>query len=170
MRALALTDNGLTYANDWPHPAPSGQQALIRIRQAGICNTDLELVKGYLHFRGVLGHEFVGEVVGGDSGWLGARVVGEINVACGQCDLCRAGIPSQCRNRTTVGIRQHDGAFADHCTASPTRSATPKPCSSSRWPPPTNSSKAPTSPRGMRSSPPTNSSKAPTSPRGMRSS
>jgi threonine dehydrogenase-like Zn-dependent dehydrogenase len=67
-----------------------------------------------MHFRGVLGHEFVGEVVSGPSEWVGARVVGEINVACGECDQCRRGIPSQCRTRSTVGLRGHDGAFAEY--------------------------------------------------------
>lgn len=113
MRALALTDQGLTYTHEWPEPVLNSGQALLRIRQAGICNTDLELVKGYMHFRGVLGHEFVAEVLSGPSEWVGARVVGEINVACGVCDLCREGVPSQCRNRVTVGLNGHDGAFSD---------------------------------------------------------
>jgi len=116
MRALALTDNGLTYLSDYPTPTLQSGQARLKIRRAGICNTDLELVKGYLGFRGVLGHEFAAEVIEGASDWLGARVVGEINVSCGTCDLCLEGIPSQCRHRLSVGIRQHDGAFADQLT------------------------------------------------------
>lgn len=114
MRALALTDEGLCYTENWPKPTPTSQQALLKIRQAGICNTDLEIVKGYLDFQGVLGHEFVGEVVEGPSEWVGARVVGEINVACGECDQCQRGVPSQCRKRSTVGIRGHNGAFAEY--------------------------------------------------------
>ena len=113
MRAVAISD-GLTYSRDWPAPALQPGQALIRVTRAGICNTDLELVNGYMNFSGVLGHEFVGEVVEGEPDWIGKRVVGEINVSCGACDLCREGYPTQCRNRTTVGIAGHDGAMADH--------------------------------------------------------
>jgi len=118
MRALALTEQGLTYTSDYPTPVLQPGQVRLKIRRAGICNTDLELVKGYLNFRGVLGHEFTAEVIEGAADWLGARVVGEINVACGVCDLCREGIPSQCRERATVGIRNHDGAFADELALS----------------------------------------------------
>jgi len=95
-------------------PIPAPDQVLIKIRTAGICNTDLELIGGYMSFSGVLGHEFVGEVVAGDAAMIGWRVVGEINVADGTCDLCQQGIPSQCRHRVTVGIDRHDGAFAEY--------------------------------------------------------
>ncbi len=113
MRALALSDSGLIYTPDWPTPVLQTGQVRLKIRRAGICNTDLELIKGYLNFQGVLGHEFAAEVIEGSPEWLGARVVGEINVACGACDLCAEGMRTQCRNRVTVGIKQHDGAFAD---------------------------------------------------------
>lgn len=113
MRAVAVSD-GLTYTRDWPAPELKPGQVLIRVTRAGICNTDLELVQGYLNFKGILGHEFVGEVVAGDEAWLGKRVVGEINVSCSGCDLCLEGYPTQCRNRTTVGIDRHDGAMADY--------------------------------------------------------
>lgn len=113
MRALVV-DEALRFVIDHPAPKPTPEQCLIRIRAAGICNTDLELVKGYMGFKGVLGHEFVGEVVEGDPEWVGKRVVGEINVPSGDCDMCRQGIPSQCRHRTTVGIDRHPGAFADY--------------------------------------------------------
>jgi threonine dehydrogenase-like Zn-dependent dehydrogenase len=87
---------------------------LIRVRQAGVCATDLEIVKGYMGFKGVLGHEFVGEVVeSADKGLVGKRVVGEINVVCGRCDLCLAGLSTHCRNRSVLGILNHDGAFAE---------------------------------------------------------
>jgi alcohol dehydrogenase len=91
---------------------------LIRTRLAGICNTDLEIVRGYLGFKGVLGHEFVGEVVrAGDAPHLvGRRVVGEINAYCGQCPTCRRGDPTQCPQRTTLGISQRDGTMADYFT------------------------------------------------------
>lgn len=89
----------------------------MRVAQAGICNTDLEIMRGYLPFKGILGHEFVGVVekvhTRQNEGWLGKRVVGEINVACGECERCKRNMPSQCANRTTLGIRAHDGAFAD---------------------------------------------------------
>jgi threonine dehydrogenase-like Zn-dependent dehydrogenase len=114
MRGLVFDGAQLTLRHDLPQPVPTGDQVLLKVRRAGICNTDLELVKGYMGFRGILGHEFVAEVVEGPSEWVGRRVVGEINVACGQCDLCLRGMPTQCRNRTTVGIDRHDGAFADY--------------------------------------------------------
>jgi len=99
-----------------PVARPSGDQALIRIHKAGICNTDLEIFAGYMGFRGTPGHEFVGHVESGAPEWVGQRVVGEINVADGICDLCQRGLPTQCRARTTVGIDRHDGAFAEYLT------------------------------------------------------
>jgi len=95
-------------------PMPEGSDNLLRIRRGGICNTDLELIAGMYDFSGILGHEFVAEVIEGDSAFLGKRVVGEINVACGECDFCQRGIPSQCGHRHTVGIRNYPGAFADY--------------------------------------------------------
>lgn len=117
MRAVALTDS-LALAGDWPEPTARPGQVLVRVRVAGICNTDLELINGYMGFNGVLGHEFVGDVVDGDAMWRGLRVVGEINVACGACDMCDRGNPTQCRNRVTVGIDRHDGAMADRVALS----------------------------------------------------
>jgi threonine dehydrogenase-like Zn-dependent dehydrogenase len=95
-------------------PVVHSDQVLLRIRRAGVCNTDMELIAGMYDFSGILGHEFVGEVIQGGDELLGKRVVGEINVACQECDFCQKGIPSQCRNRTTVGIVRHPGAFADY--------------------------------------------------------
>ncbi len=114
MRALYL-DKTLTLREDYPVPAPPPGEALVRIRLAGVCNTDLELVRGYLAFRGVPGHEFVGIVERADSApeWAGQRVVGEINAACGQCETCRANRPTHCPNRTTLGIAGRDGALAE---------------------------------------------------------
>lgn len=114
MQAL-LCDNGLHYQESYADPLPPPGEALIRVRLAGICNTDLELVRGYMDYRGVLGHEFVGEVVAGpDPAWLGKRVVGDINAACYECDACHAGRHTHCPNRTTLGIFRRDGAFADY--------------------------------------------------------
>ena len=110
MRAL-LFDGKLSYRPHYPAPAPQDGEILVRVQRAGICETDLQLMKGYMGFRGVLGHEFVGIA---ESGPLqGRRVVGEINCACRRCDTCRAGLPSHCPNRTVLGILNHDGAFAD---------------------------------------------------------
>lgn len=95
-------------------PTPAADEALLRVRLAGICHTDLELTQGYMGFQGILGHEFVAEVAEpvGDLA-AGQRVVGEINIACGRCDLCRRGMPSQCRNRSTLGIANYPGTLAD---------------------------------------------------------
>jgi threonine dehydrogenase-like Zn-dependent dehydrogenase len=122
MRALVL-DGNLQLEGDRPKPAAPPGEALIRVRKAGICNTDLELVKGYMSFKGVPGHEFVGVVesvtglsASGDASYIGRRVAGEINAACGACATCRAGRPTHCPNRTTLGIDRRDGAFAEYLT------------------------------------------------------
>ena len=87
---------------------------VITIRKAGICSTDLELVKGYYPYTGILGHEFVGEVVEAkDAAWIGQRVVGEINVVCHRCEQCLNGRSSHCENRTVLGIVNRDGTFAE---------------------------------------------------------
>jgi len=91
--------------------------ALIQLRLAGICNTDLELQRGYYGFSGIPGHEFVGQVVEADTGSLvGRRVVGEINLACGRCAVCAAGLGRHCESRTVLGIVKHPGAFAEYLT------------------------------------------------------
>jgi threonine dehydrogenase-like Zn-dependent dehydrogenase len=92
-------------------PSPARGEVRIRVLLAGVCRTDLEIVKGYMRFLGVLGHEFVGVVMEGRL--AGQRVVGGINCVCGQCDLCRAGLPTHCRRRTVLGIERRDGAFAE---------------------------------------------------------
>jgi len=96
---------------DYPDPEVRAGEVRVRVRMAGICRTDLEIVKGYMGFRGVLGHEFVGVAESGRH--AGRRVVGEINCPCGQCDLCREGLPTHCRRRTVLGIQGRDGAFAE---------------------------------------------------------
>ncbi len=116
MQAL-LFDGSLKLSQNYPTPPVKAGEALIEVRRAGICNTDLEITRGYLDFKGVLGHEFVGIVreVGNrdDRAWVGRRVVGDINAACGVCPTCRANRPSHCPNRTTLGIAGRDGAFAE---------------------------------------------------------
>lgn len=115
MQALWL-ENRLLSLRHVPEPAVAGE-ALIRIRQAGICGTDLELVKGYYPYTGILGHEFVGEVVAAeDPAWVGVRVVGEINAVCGACEACRSGRRSHCPNRTVLGIVNRHGTFAEYTT------------------------------------------------------
>ena len=93
----------------------SGEEALVRVHLSGICNTDLEIARGYAGFKGTLGHEFVGVVEESPGGaMLGQRVVGEINAGCGQCELCRAGDSRHCANRTVLGIHGRDGAHAEY--------------------------------------------------------
>jgi threonine dehydrogenase-like Zn-dependent dehydrogenase len=112
-RIQAVTFDGALRVVERPYPQPENGEVLIRLRLAGICNTDLELTRGYKDFAGTLGHEFVGQVVVGPDEWIGRRVVGEINIACGACDMCRQQIPSHCRQRRTLGLINYDGAFAD---------------------------------------------------------
>ncbi|HVQ40034.1 MAG TPA: alcohol dehydrogenase catalytic domain-containing protein [Pyrinomonadaceae bacterium] len=91
-----------------------GDEALVRVLLSGICNTDLEIARGYAGFQGTIGHEFVGVVEdSADASLLGQRVVGEINAGCGECDLCKAGDPRHCRSRTVLGIVGRDGAHAE---------------------------------------------------------
>ncbi len=113
MRAFVIHDKQLSLRHDLPEPVLAEDEALIRPLLAGICNTDLEVVRGYNAFEGILGHEFVGVVADGPADWRGKRVVGEINVTCGECDFCLAGVPSHCRNRHALGIHAHNGVFAD---------------------------------------------------------
>ena len=96
-----------------PLPSEPGE-SLIRVTAVGVCNTDLEIVRGYAGFRGTLGHEFVGVVEQSpDPSWIGARVVGEINCGCGMCGLCAAGDSRHCASRTVLGIVNRDGAMAE---------------------------------------------------------
>jgi threonine dehydrogenase-like Zn-dependent dehydrogenase len=118
MKALWLENNKISL-NDTLQPHKPNE-ALIKIRKAGICSTDLELVKGYYPYTGVLGHEFVGEVVEADgedrASWIGQRVVGEINVVCHECEQCLNGRSTHCENRTVLGIVNRDGTFAEFTT------------------------------------------------------
>ena len=113
MQALHF-DGQLRLADDYPDATLRPGEALIRPHLVGICNTDLEITRGYMGFRGVLGHEFVGTVVACEQrGWVGRRVVGEINAACRSCAACARGDESHCPNRTTLGIDRRDGAMAE---------------------------------------------------------
>jgi threonine dehydrogenase-like Zn-dependent dehydrogenase len=112
MNAL-LFDTRLHLA-ELPDPQPGKGEALIKIRYSSICNTDLEIIKGYMGFQGIPGHEFVGEVVNKESGFFGKRVVGEINCSCGKCQMCKTKRPSHCTNRTVLGIFNRPGVFAGY--------------------------------------------------------
>lgn len=115
MKALWLENQTVTFRDDVPMPEPGPGEALIRMRLAGICSTDLEMARGYYPFAGVLGHEFVGEVVKApDPGWIGARIVGEISIVCRECRHCLAGRSSHCLHRKTLGIKDYDGVFAEY--------------------------------------------------------
>ena len=113
----ALYFDGQPAIKELPRPAPGDGEVLVRVHLAGICRTDLEVLKGYHGFTGIMGHEFVGEVAApADSPWLGQRVVGEINTGCGVCDLCRRGLAGHCRQRRVLGLKDRDGAFAHYLT------------------------------------------------------
>ena len=116
MKAVWLEDNQLSYRTDVPEPEPGPNEALVKISLAGICATDLELVKGYYPYSGIPGHEFVGKIVQAPDQLqrVGERVVGEINISCGVCPTCMAGRKSHCPRRTVMGIVDRHGAFAEY--------------------------------------------------------
>jgi threonine dehydrogenase-like Zn-dependent dehydrogenase len=107
MRALWLENQTLSLRDDVTTPVPPPGEALVRVLVAGICNTDIELTRGYYPFAGIPGHEFVGE-------WEGKRVVGEINAVCHACEACGEGRVTHCDNRTVLGIKSRNGAFAEY--------------------------------------------------------
>ncbi len=113
MRALTF-DGSIAKVRDVAKPDRAPDSALVRVTLAGVCNTDLELVKGYMAFRGTLGHEFVGVVEDGPPEWLGQRVVGEINFACQSCPICHEGLQRHCPSRRVMGILEADGSFAEY--------------------------------------------------------
>jgi threonine dehydrogenase-like Zn-dependent dehydrogenase len=113
VRALWLESRQLD-VRDVPIPDPPPGEALIRVLKAGVCNTDIELTRGYYPFTGILGHEFVGVVERGSERLNGKRVVGEINVVCGSCAACTAGRRTHCERRTVLGIVGRHGAFAEY--------------------------------------------------------
>jgi threonine dehydrogenase-like Zn-dependent dehydrogenase len=118
MKALRI-DNGVLQLTEIEIPQQRGE-ARVRVTMAGICNTDLEIIRGYANFNGTLGHEFTGVVEDSpDKLQIGRRVVGEINAGCGKCDLCLRRDPRHCLNRTVLGIHNRDGAFAEYLNLPP---------------------------------------------------
>ena len=114
MKAVVFEDGRMDY-REVPLPALARGEALVQVNLAGICATDLEMLKGYRPFSGILGHEFVGVVAQAPEypAWAGRRVVGEINITCGTCSACRAGRSNHCERRTTLGISERQGVFAE---------------------------------------------------------
>lgn len=112
---LALVFDGtVTLAADFPDPARAPNEAMIATRLAGVCDTDLQLIRGYMGFRGVLGHEFVGEVIDADNtAWVGRRVVADINAGCGSCQDCTSRDGHHCATRTVLGIAGRQGVMAE---------------------------------------------------------
>jgi threonine dehydrogenase-like Zn-dependent dehydrogenase len=116
MKALVL-DNGVISLKEVEDPLPASGEALIKVIKAGICNTDLEIEKGYMPFSGILGHEFVGRVEEApEESWIGQRVVGEINLYCETCPFCIRGETKHCSSRQVLGIVEKNGAFAEYLT------------------------------------------------------
>lgn len=118
MKAIVF-DEILKLDNNYTKPVPKTGEALVKVVIAGICNTDYEITKGYMGYKGILGHEFVGiveEINSNDKSLLGKRVVGEINLGCGECDWCKRHLERHCPNRGTLGIWQKDGCFAEYVT------------------------------------------------------
>ena len=116
MRAVWLENQILSFRSDVPEPEPAEGEALVKVRLAGICGTDLALINGYHAFTGIPGHEFVGEIVRASAApqRIGQRVVGEINISCGSCRSCLSGRPTHCKRRAVLGIKNRNGAFADY--------------------------------------------------------
>lgn len=115
MRAIVV-ESGKVLVKEEPQPTPAPGEVLIKVHLAGICSTDLEIVKGYGGYTGILGHEFVGSIVSGSTALAKKRVVGEINCVCGKCDMCASGLSNHCRRRTVMGIQGRPGCFAEFVT------------------------------------------------------
>src|SRR5258708_21557561 len=114
MNALVF-DRNFEFRADYPNPLATPGESVVRVSLAGICGTDLEIARGYMGYRGISGHEFVGRVAeSANANLRGRRVVGEINAACGRCDNCIAGLARHCPTRTVLGILGRDGAFAEY--------------------------------------------------------
>ena len=118
MKGIYFNGTDAVYREDLPIPVRGEKESLVKILLCAVCNTDKEVRKGYRpDFRGVMGHEFVGEVVeSSDVSLIGKRVVGELNAACGECIYCKTGRPSHCNQRRVLGMKNKDGAFAEYMT------------------------------------------------------
>lgn len=116
MKGIYFNGYNACYREDLPKPEPEPKESLIRVLMAAVCNTDKEILKGYrVDFRGVMGHEFVGVVEQSpDASLIGKRVVGELNVSCGNCIYCRTGRPTHCSSRKVLGMHDKDGCFAEY--------------------------------------------------------
>ncbi len=118
MKAV-IFDETLKYVEDYEKPTPKQGEALIKVTYGGVCNTDKEITKGYMGYKGILGHEFTGvveEINDEDKTLLGKRVVGEINLGCKNCEWCAKDLERHCPNRSTLGILAKDGCFAEYVT------------------------------------------------------
>lgn len=116
MKAL-IYDGKLHLDKNHPVPERKPFEVLIRVNKAGVCRTDVEVTRGYLAFKGILGHEFVGVVEESpDQGLIGKRVVGEINISCGTCFYCLQRLAGHCENRSVLGISNKNGTFAEYVT------------------------------------------------------
>ena len=118
MKAV-IFDETLKYVEDYEKPTPKQGEALIKVTYGGVCNTDKEITKGYMGYKGILGHEFTGvveEINDEDKTLLGKRVVGEINLGCQNCEWCAKDLERHCPNRSTLGILAKDGCFAEYVT------------------------------------------------------
>ena len=118
MRGIYYNGTDAVYRTDLPMPVPTEKESLVKIHIAAVCNTDKEVRKGYRpDFKGVMGHEFIGEVVESqDASLIGKRVAGELNAACGKCVYCKTGRPTHCSSRRVLGMHDKDGAFAEYMT------------------------------------------------------
>ncbi len=116
MKGIWLENKNIQLKKDLPIPIPPEGEALIKVIRSGICNTDLELVRGYYPYTGILGHEFVGIVEKGPENLINKRIVGEINAVCGKCHYCKTGKKTHCEKRTVLGIVNRNGAMAEYLT------------------------------------------------------
>ena len=118
MKGIYFNGSSAVYREDLPMPVRGEKESLVKILLAAVCNTDKEVRKGYRpDFRGVMGHEFVGEVMeSSNENLIGKRVVGELNATCGECVYCKTGRPTHCNERRVLGMKNKDGAFAEYMT------------------------------------------------------
>ena len=118
MKGIYFNGQDAVYREDLPMPVRGEKESLVKILLCAVCNTDKEVRRGYRpDFRGVMGHEFVGEVVeSSDENLIGKRVVGELNATCGECVYCKTGRPTHCNERRVLGMKNKDGAFAEYMT------------------------------------------------------